>query len=48
MLVHNFVLTVLFICSNAAPTSTRRNVTTASERLGLTWLGSNTTLPKVL
>lgn len=35
-------------CSNAAPALMRRNVATASERLGLTWLGSNATLPKVL
>ncbi|KZM23427.1 cellular amino acid metabolic process [Ascochyta rabiei] len=36
------------VCSNATPTLSRKNASTASERLGLTWLGGNSTLPKVL
>lgn len=50
MLLSFLASTLLLACSNAAPTPTPLNTTTttASERLGLTWLGGNTTLPKVL
>jgi L-asparaginase len=37
--------------SSAAPTALRpktRQAQTASERLGLTWLGGNSSLPKIL
>lgn len=39
---------LILACSDAAPALTRRNTTTASERLGLNWRGGNSTLPKVL
>jgi L-asparaginase len=42
---------ILGAFANAAPTAQRletRKATTASERLGLTWLGGNSSLPKIL
>ena len=46
-------IAALAAVSEAAPTVThriqpRQNVTTASERLGLQWLGGNSSLPKIL
>ncbi|KAI4906493.1 hypothetical protein J4E90_010567 [Alternaria incomplexa] len=41
----------LSVVGNTAPTASQsqpRQATTASERLGLTWLGGNSSLPKVL
>ncbi|OAG12483.1 Asparaginase/glutaminase [Paraphaeosphaeria sporulosa] len=48
MLLTFLASALLVASSNAAPALPRRNVTTASERLGLTWLGANSTLPKIL
>lgn len=48
MLVLTLTIAALAVYSHAAPTFARRNVTTASERLGLKWLGNNSTLPKIL
>jgi L-asparaginase len=45
------VAATLCAVASAAPTASRiqpRQATTASERLGLTWLGGNSSLPKVL
>lgn len=48
MLVPTLALAAFAACSQAAPALTPRDVTTASERLNLKWLGNNTTLPKIL
>ncbi|KAI4606575.1 hypothetical protein J4E80_010111 [Alternaria sp. BMP 0032] len=43
------IVASLSVVGNAAPTASQpRQATTASERLGLTWLGGNSSLPKVL
>ncbi|KAF1934773.1 Asparaginase/glutaminase [Clathrospora elynae] len=47
----SIITTALVAITSAAPLTSRlqtREVTTASERLGLTWLGGNNSLPKVL
>ncbi|KAF2254784.1 Asparaginase/glutaminase [Trematosphaeria pertusa] len=47
-----FGIAALATIADAAPTfhrnQARQNVTTASERLGLQWLGGNSSLPKIL
>jgi hypothetical protein len=46
-----FAVAVLIAVSHAAPSAVlpkARQATTASERLGLTWLGGNSSLPKIL
>jgi L-asparaginase len=52
MLVLNTAIAALIITASAAPllhhNQARQNVTTASERLGLQWLGGNSSLPKIL
>lgn len=52
MRILNFALAAaLSAIGNTAPTISQfqpRQATTASERLGLTWLGGNSSLPKVL
>lgn len=46
------VVALAAMAVDAAPTGRRlqprQNVTTASERLGLQWLGGNSSLPKIL
>jgi L-asparaginase len=46
------ILAASVALTSAAPTThrnqVRQNATTASERLGLQWLGGNSSLPKVL
>jgi hypothetical protein len=41
-------LTALSSAAPLAALSKTRQATTASERLGLTWLGGNSSLPKIL
>jgi hypothetical protein len=46
-----FAVAILVAVSRAAPSAVlpkARRATTASERLGLTWLGGNSSLPKIL
>jgi len=52
MLFAGIAVAALAVVAEAAPTAhriqARQNVTTASERLGLQWLGGNSSLPKIL
>jgi L-asparaginase len=52
MLFLNTAITALITAASAAPlvhrNQARQNVITASERLGLQWLGGNSSLPKIL
>jgi L-asparaginase len=47
----NLAIAALATVSSAAPVTSlpkARRAQTASERLGLTWLGGNSSLPKIL
>lgn len=51
MRFHTLATAALVTATTASPSSFKphvRRATTASERLGLTWLGENGTLPKIL
>lgn len=51
MRFHSLITIALVAATSASPTASRlqaRQATTSSERLGLTWLGGNSSLPKIL
>jgi L-asparaginase len=52
MLFASITIAALAAVAETAPTAhriqPRQNATTASERLGLQWLGGNSSLPKIL
>lgn len=51
MRIYFLAAAALVAATSASPATPRpqaRQATTASERLGLTWLGGNSSLPKIL